>query len=95
MTSMLGARSPPSASTPRSSRPPNASPLVQRPTPLPWAACPSQVRLLLRCAEAQDILLQRPSTPAKPQGPVVKRPTGARLPPAVRAATSNVYRSDR
>ncbi|CAM9095482.1 unnamed protein product [Pylaiella littoralis] len=44
------------------------------------------VRLLLRCAEAQDILLARPSVPAKPGGPVVRRPGGGRLPPAVRAA---------
>lgn len=45
-----------------------------------------QVRLLLRCAEAQDILLARPQVPAKPEGPLLRRPGGNKLPPAVRAA---------
>eukprot|EP00752_Nemacystus_decipiens_P004560 g4162.t1 len=44
------------------------------------------VRLLLRCAEAQDILLARPQVPAKPEGPLLRRPGGSKLPPAVRVA---------
>lgn len=46
----------------------------------------TKVRLLLRCAEAQDILLARPAVPAKPEGPLLRRPGGSRLPPAVRVA---------
>lgn len=45
-----------------------------------------KVRLLLRCAEAQDILLTRPQVPATPEGPLVRRAGEGRLPPAVLAA---------